>query len=87
MTSGKGPMLPQVKTQKRVKLIPPDGGWGWMVLLGTATSNVSFFIYRYARVHNSLLKKNSDVFLLLLYPTIKDSIKVDSIVSMRRWVY
>ncbi|KAG7294952.1 hypothetical protein JYU34_003743 [Plutella xylostella] len=40
MTSGKGPMLPQVKTQKRVKLIPPDGGWGWMVLLGTATSNV-----------------------------------------------
>lgn len=36
-------LVPQTdkKTEKRIKLVPPDGGWGWMVLLGTALSNVS----------------------------------------------
>ena len=29
------------RTEIRIKLVPPDGGWGWMVLLGTALSNVS----------------------------------------------
>lgn len=29
------------RTEKRIKLVPPDGGWGWMVLLGTGLSNVS----------------------------------------------
>ncbi|KAJ2947794.1 hypothetical protein O0L34_g9577 [Tuta absoluta] len=32
-------MIPP-KTQKRVKLVPPDGGWGWMILLGTALHNI-----------------------------------------------
>ncbi|CAK1544647.1 unnamed protein product [Leptosia nina] len=27
------------KIERRVKLIPPDGGWGWMVLFGTALTN------------------------------------------------
>lgn len=28
------------KVQKKITLVPPDGGWGWMVLIGTAISNV-----------------------------------------------
>ncbi|XP_026319790.1 monocarboxylate transporter 9-like [Hyposmocoma kahamanoa] len=28
------------KVQTRKKLVPPDGGWGWMVLLGTGMSNI-----------------------------------------------
>ncbi|XP_041975560.1 monocarboxylate transporter 9-like [Aricia agestis] len=28
------------KTEKRIKLVPPDGGWGWMVLIGTGISNI-----------------------------------------------
>lgn len=31
----------QPRTEKIIKLLPPDGGWGWMVLLGTGLSNVS----------------------------------------------
>lgn len=37
-------IVPKVQTRK--KLVPPDGGWGWMVLLGTGMSNVSkIFLY------------------------------------------
>ncbi|CAH2102657.1 unnamed protein product [Euphydryas editha] len=28
------------KTEKRIKLVPPDGGWGWVILLGTGISNI-----------------------------------------------
>ncbi|OWR53413.1 hypothetical protein KGM_203650 [Danaus plexippus plexippus] len=30
----------QPRTEKIIKLLPPDGGWGWMVLLGTGLSNI-----------------------------------------------
>ncbi|XP_045458848.1 monocarboxylate transporter 13-like [Melitaea cinxia] len=28
------------KGEKRIKLVPPDGGWGWVILLGTGLSNI-----------------------------------------------
>ncbi|XP_038208362.1 monocarboxylate transporter 12-B-like [Zerene cesonia] len=28
------------RTVKRIKLVPPDGGWGWIILLGIGVSNV-----------------------------------------------
>lgn len=33
--------------RKKVKSVPPDGGWGWMVLLGTAITNVRKIIVIY----------------------------------------
>lgn len=41
MASEKNALVASPKTQKVIKLVPPDGGWGWMVLFGTALSNVS----------------------------------------------
>ena len=28
--------------ENQIKLIPPDGGWGWMVFLEATTVNVNF---------------------------------------------
>lgn len=39
-------LLVPSKVQKVTKLVPPDGGWGWMVLIGTALSNVSIFMHK-----------------------------------------
>lgn len=41
MSTEKLALVPKPRTQKVTKLVPPDGGWGWMVLIGTAMSNVS----------------------------------------------
>lgn len=40
MSTEKIALVPMQRTKKVVKLIPPDGGWGWMVLIGTAMSNI-----------------------------------------------
>lgn len=39
--SKKNSLVLQPTMEKRIKLVPPDGGWGWMVLLGIALTNVS----------------------------------------------
>lgn len=36
----KGAMTKSTVTKKVFKLVPPDGGWGWMVILGSALSNI-----------------------------------------------
>ncbi|GBP79711.1 Monocarboxylate transporter 9 [Eumeta japonica] len=36
----KDALTAQKPVQNRVKLVPPDGGWGWFILIGTALSNI-----------------------------------------------
>lgn len=31
--------------KKEKKLVPPDGGWGWIVVLGTGLVNVSTQVF------------------------------------------
>lgn len=44
MASEKSLLTEKPKTMKVVKLVPPDGGWGWIVLIGAAVSNVSTYL-------------------------------------------
>lgn len=35
---------PKTKDEEKkaeIELVPPDGGWGWMILIGTSLTNVS----------------------------------------------
>lgn len=43
MTSEKKSLVMSQQTKLIVRLVPPDGGWGWMVIIGTALSNVSIY--------------------------------------------
>ena len=47
MATEKNALVATPRTRKVIKLVPPDGGWGWMVLIGTAMSNVSIFVCHY----------------------------------------
>lgn len=41
---------------KNVKLVPPDGGWGWVIILGTSINLVS------RKNLNKQFKKKSEFF-------------------------
>ncbi|CAH0724770.1 unnamed protein product, partial [Brenthis ino] len=59
--------------EKRIKLVPPDGGWGWMVLLGIALTNIfnqsmlSLFSLLYGDVLSSMGHKTQGAAIVLSF--------------------
>lgn len=62
------------KVQTRKKLVPPDGGWGWMVLVGTGLSNVSEVFLLFCQGQFVKVNILSDHFCLCNLQSIEDYI-------------